>query len=418
MKYLDRIKQNVARLTPSKHAALIAFQKDTQEPSQLLFDANRYHWMQEENPHRRETGPQFWIYQKGDKVLGQQVGIPFCLSVRGKPYRGSWAVDLLLSPQSRLRGIGNVLNSVLQDENDVTVGIGISPEALKSFLRAGWVDLGKLPVFIRPLDARRILPLLNRHPDFVMVRFMAALCNIPLRLLDIGARMMVRFSGVVLEPVPRFDPRVDRVWETASRSFPVLAKRDYESLRWRFDLVPEASCYQRYYLCKGSRVCGYIVVRHSSRDAVSVATIVDFLSPPALITPMMAACIGEMRGSGAAVVYCRAGLPKAGRSLYPLGFCRRPSCTHVIARANEKSGLRREQISDPLGWFITTADSDGDYQEASDTLAHHSLQGSENVVRVMPPHSTGSDIEWTTPVFTQEEKGERENRPAPALHSK
>ena len=388
MKYLDRIKRNITRLTPGDQSALIAFQKEIEDPDLPPFDKQHYQWAHEKNPHRRAGGPQFWIYRKEDgTVHGQQVGIPFSLSVQGKPYTASWAVDLMVRPEFRMRGIGNALSEVLRQESDITVGIGITDDAYQSCLRAGWINLGKMQVFLRPLDTKRMLPLFNRSPDNVIHWTAATLCNTILYAVDLGCSLLTWFSGVKLEKTEEFDRRVDQVWEAASKFYPVIAKRDFKSLQWRFDAVAEARHYQRFYLYKDGNICGYVVVRNSKRDGVAVATIVDFLCPPSLIAPLMANCITTLRRSGAAVIYCRASFPRASKYLYPLGFCKRPSFTRIMASLNKKAGLPQELISEQSAWYITTADSDGDYREAGSSQSQLPVAEEKNDLLVRPSHT-------------------------------
>ncbi len=362
MKYLDRIKRHVTRLTPEAQTALVAFQREVQDPALPLFDKQYYQWMHEKNPHKGSDGPQFWIYRKDGIVHGQQVGIPFLLSVQGKLYSASWAIDLLVRPKFRMRGIGNLLGAAHQQDSDISVGIGISEDACKLYRRAGWLELGKMRVFIRPLDTRRMLPLFNCSPDNPGSRVAAMLGNAFLLVLDKGCSLLAWFSGVKLERTEQFDQRADQVWAVASKFYPVIAKRDSKSLQWRFDAIAEARHYQRFYLYKNDDVCGYLVLRNSKRNGVTVVNIVDFLCPPSLITPLMAVCIETLRCSDAAAIYCRALFPKAGKRLYSLGFCKRPFFTRIMAGINEKSGLAPEAISSESAWFITMADSDGDFR--------------------------------------------------------
>lgn len=366
MRYLDRIKRNIVRLGDDDWPALDAFQKEMRgmEPEFHPFDRRYYEWTQEKNPHKGEGGPQFWIYRGRDgSIQGQQVGIPFSLSVKGKPYRASWAVNLMVEPALRMRGIGNALSSVHQEDNDIALGIGISDDAYQSYRRAGWIDLGKMGVFIRPLDARAMLPLFGLSDD-LLHRTAAGICNGLLRLLDLNAALVFRlFRGIEVEPVERFDPRVDQVWEEAGKYYPILAKRDFCSLRWRFDEAVESACYRRYYLWKRGRVCGYFVLRQGTRDGVNVVNLVDFLCAPCMVSPLIARAVGVARALGGAALYCRVSIPRAGRYFRPLGFCRRSSFTRVMAIPNKTSGPAPELLSNPSSWFVTMADSDGDYFE-------------------------------------------------------
>ena len=190
-----------------------------------------------------------------------------------------------------------------------------------------------------------------------------------------------------LEKIEKFDHHVDQIWTVANKFYPVIAKRDYESLQWRFDTVAESRHYQRFYLYKGGNICGYIVVRNSKRDGVAVATIVDFLCPPSLITPLMASCIATLRRSGSAAIYCRASFPGASKHLYPLGFCRRPSFTRIMVSLNKNTGLTKELVSNRSVWYVTSADSDGDYREAGSSHSQLPVAEQKNSLLARPSHT-------------------------------
>ncbi len=370
MRYLDRIRRNITRLNEDDWPALEAFQEEMKkvEPDFIPFDRRYHEWIQKKNPHSRKGKPQFWIYRnKEGNIQGQQVGIPFSLIVRGKPYRASWAVNLMVEASLRKRGIGNVLSSVLQEENDVSLGIGISDDAYRSYRRAGWIDLGLMQVFVRPIDVQKMLPFLGLSRDSLLHRIGAVGCNLFLRLWDpCISWFFLRAGNISVEQIDRFDPRTDRVWEDSRKYYPVLAKRDYQSLKWRFDDTIGSDRYRRFYLWQRGRLVGYFVLRKGIRDGVEVMNIVDFLCPPSLVTSLMAGALSIARQERVAVLYCRIAMSAAGRRLYPVGFCRRPSFTRIMAIPNPDSDLKMESLSDPSTWFITLSDSDGDYFEESE----------------------------------------------------
>lgn len=54
------------------------------------------------------------------------------------------------------------------------------------------------------------------------------------------------------------DWRTQRIkpWSRSSCDYPILVKRDFKSVRWRFDEVPDATRYERYYLTHKAGVRG------------------------------------------------------------------------------------------------------------------------------------------------------------------
>src|SRR6185295_9946757 len=76
------------------------------------------------------------------------------------------------------------------------------------------------------------------------------------------ARLTARLRSAPgrLVPIEQFDERADAVWQHASPSYRVLARRDARWLSWRFDGAPDAEKLIRFYLERGGRPVGYVVL--------------------------------------------------------------------------------------------------------------------------------------------------------------
>ena len=359
MAYASKIKQQISRYVPADRAALVEFQQRMFGPGAFQSDEDQFRWLFEDNPYRPAEGPEFWLCKKDGKVVGQQAGIPFELKVGARCYRASWAIDLIVDPRWRLRGVGPVLSETYTERNALIAGMGISDLAYKAFLRAGWKDLGDLPLYVRPLDVPRMLK--NRPSSNPLAHVVAKAAHPLVRLADAAGEGAARWRNAVLEPIERFDVRVDGLWAAARERYAVIARRDYQALRWRFDMLPDPSRYERFYLMEEGRLRGYAVVCVGRRHGAMAGIIVDYLAMADWARPLFARCVEHLRRAGSAAVYCTTLNRHAERELYPLGFVRRESGSHFMIRLGSGPGPDVDTVATARNWFITLADSDADF---------------------------------------------------------
>ncbi|MBF0375521.1 MAG: hypothetical protein HQL39_19185, partial [Alphaproteobacteria bacterium] len=174
----------------------------------------------------------------------------------------------------------------------------------------------------------------------------------PLAVLDALSLAAARAAGTRFEEFKTFDHRVDALWPLAARHYPVIARRDFQQLAWRYDAAPQAAEYRRFAMLRGDSLLGWAVLRRE-RD---VAVLVDHLCEPRWQTALFAHCLAEARREGATVVACLA-LPRSTRRvLRALGFVSRPG-PRLVVSTNEEVAL----LSRPENWFLTDGDSDIDH---------------------------------------------------------
>jgi hypothetical protein len=262
----------------------------------------------------------------------------------------------MIDPEWRLRGVAPALMDSLRAATGLVIGLGISKDAHRAFVRAGWVDLGRVPSFVRllrPLQTGRP-PVGSWSPGPWVARLSRA--GAPLLAgYDGIARCAARAAGCRLEPVAAFDARSDALWQEMSGHWPVTARRDHLWLAWRFDAAPQADAYSRYYLYRGQALIGHAVLRRDG-DAVRI---VDYLCAPAWLSALFALCLTEARRQGAAVVACLA-LPRVTRkTLIALGFLRRGGPRLMVLP--QDPALPTAALTRPENWHITEADGDLDH---------------------------------------------------------
>jgi len=358
-RFKERIKKQIHLLQQKDTAELRRFQRELFGGENAIQVQEEHHrWLFDENPYNGNSPPQFWIYRDNErKIQGQQAGIPYLLQIGERVWRASWGIDLMVSPLLQARGIGAVLNELYVQQNEVTTAVGITEAAQKAHRRAGWLDLGTIPLYARPLSTAGIQA---GFPEGSPKGTIAAIAGYPLLCLAESIwKSYASGKKARLLPVTRFDERSDAVWKSASRDYPVLAQRDLKYLRWRFDLAPSRADYQRYYYYEGEDLKGYAVIRFGKRGDRPAALLSDFLCPAFCQKALLALVIHAARTGGANDLHCAVLSPHLReKEMKMLGFIPLPLRSHFMAIPAAENGPDRALLSNPNNWFITMANSD------------------------------------------------------------
>ena len=347
-------------------AELAAWWRAVFGPGWLAPERNR--WLYEQNPCLGPDGPGPWVCRRDGRIVGQQGEVPFDLQVGGELRRAVWAVDLHVDEAWRLRGVGPALIATLLEQRPIVCMVDLSDEGYAAFRGAGCTDLGLVPTYRRPLDARRALHM-NGAP--ARLRRLAPVVAPALRAADGLAGAAVRLAGARLVPVDRLDERTDEVWETARPHYPVMARRDLAALAWRIDERPDRDRLRRYYLVRRGRAVGYVVLRPTVSSGEPSTVVIDYLAPPAWVAPLLlAAGRAAHRRDGAVALSVKTRNERADRALRAAGFIRRARAhdrrlqllVHC-AEDSEASAL----IHQPGAWFLTATDSNLEHPVATDS---------------------------------------------------
>lgn len=347
-----RLNGLAARLEDADQADLQLFLERHFGTDSTQANPRSFAWRFRDTPHA-DGPPPVWICRRDGRIVGHQAGLPVRLRAGERDVAANWAIDLLVEPAWRLRGVAPALGAELQASAPLVCGLNISEAAHKTFRRAGWLDLGMVPRcarLIRPFETGT-RPLGTHAAD----RRTAVASRIAAPLLsayDAAALPLLR-ARTRLQPIARFDERADTVWRQAAPHYRVLARRDLACLRWRFDQAPQADAYDRHYLLRRGEPVGYLVTRQRGRSLMAV----DYLCPPGEVMALFAQALMLARRSGALLLACLAQPPEIQRRLAPLGFARLKGPRFMI-RIGDPS-LRG--LSDPRGWLLTDADSDLDH---------------------------------------------------------
>ena len=360
--------RGVGRYEPCDRPALEAFQRDNFGADSIQLSEDHFRWLFEEPPERDPEGMQLWVCKRNGGIVGQQAGIPFALKAGDHIRRASWAIDLMVAPEWRLRGVGPGLSETHAAVSEVTISLSMTDPAYKSYKRAGWMDLGNIPTYLRVLDPPRCLRV--SPYDGGLARIVARLGQPALTGASFAYHTAARALGGKLTEVDHFDRRADELWEAAAPQHTCIARRDWAFLNWRFDSIPTSQRHRRFIITKRDTLMAYVVLRVDRWRGESVGVVCDYLARPGWLMPAFALLVEQARRERMAAILCRTLNQHAARPLSMMGFLclknglRQP--TRMMARVAPDRQELAPLLGDPRNWFVTTADSDMGFKELGD----------------------------------------------------
>lgn len=365
MSYLDKILRSVAPYDSSDKVALRDFQRTYFGEHSRQVDDSFEDWLFTRNPHAE--GPSLWICKRDGIVVGQQGSIPVRLKIDDAEYRAAWLIDLMVRPEWRLKGVPPALFASSLKSIDIMLGLGIEDGAYRTLRRGGWTEVTRMSYFVRPIDPQAC----------------GAGLNAPKLLTRLAPRML--FSGSVhiagsvtgaatrteLEPIDAFDERVDAIWAAAKKDYPIVVKRDFAHLRWRFDESPQRALYQRYYLKRKGQVVGYAVTRRKDWNGYIAANVVDYFAQRKSIGPLLALLFRELAAKGAVAVFVDQIHTGTERTLKALGCMRVRESWRFMFKPSDPQSPLSERLANAGDWFVLPADSDYEHIIIAAEQAHN-----------------------------------------------
>lgn len=347
--YAERARRQVRPYDPWAHDAVLQLRRQAWGDSPQA-GAPFFNWLYE-----GPMGAGLWTVENGGAVVAVQGAIGIRLMVGGRPLKGAWLVELFVDPSQRFRGLGALMTQVAVGGFDVTLGVELSEEAYRTFGRLGWTDLGTVPLWARPLDLARVLR--ARGPAALHG---AALAVGPAQhVADAFLDATLATAGLEAKEVSRFGAEVDRLFDTASLRFEVIARRDAATLNAHFAEYPEPGRYRLLTFHDRGRLVGWAVLRMGERHGLPAGYVVDLLTERRWFLPVVGRCLSILRRDGAAMAYIVHASPEAD-DLRWLGFTRRDTGWRLMVH---ETGLPREtraRLSRPDAYYLTAGDSNMD----------------------------------------------------------
>jgi GNAT superfamily N-acetyltransferase len=321
-------------------------------------DPARWNWLTASNPQRTDDGCPVWIARDDDAVVGVLGAIPFELEVAGAACSASWAIDVMVDPLHRGRGIGTALVRAHQRSCRIALAFGLSDGGYATFRRAGESYVGTASSHAFACDPRIVASTARHSPTRAAIA--RSVSTAPIAGLRALARL--RAGRIELVAIDAFDEGVDRVWRDVSPFYRVVARRDATWARWRFDQSPDADGYRRYYVVHRGRMIGYVVFRASVWRDLPALEILDYFVRPRDVGRLFALAIRLARREGNATVLCTTLNTRAERTLRLMGFLKRKNAgaTFRVTAYTDDGDPVREALHQRDGYFLTRADSDVD----------------------------------------------------------
>jgi hypothetical protein len=243
------------------------FGHDRANASQLRWD-----WQYARNPNVPPGGLQIWLAREGPTVIGQYAAMPVRLEVQGREVDGSWGMDVMVAPERRRQGVGEMLFRTWDRHVGAAMGLGLSPSSRRLFEKLRWPYLRAVPGLMKPLTRRA----LRQGTWPVAVNRLVSAVTYPYIRFVARARPL----AAQIEPLRHFDERFTELWERLRSRFGLSVRRDASYLNWKYVEPPHV----RYFvvaLKRDETVGGYAVYRHLQEPRGRVTLLVDFLADPA-----------------------------------------------------------------------------------------------------------------------------------------
>lgn len=261
----------IARYQPTDRRGLDAlvrrvFGHDAANARQL-----RWRWQHTRNPGAPSDGPLILVAREGPAIVAQQSSMPVTLQAAGREWRAGWATDLMVAPERRRQGIGEMLFRAFDRSVDAALGLGVGPASRPIMQKLKWPHLDAVPCLVKPLTRRAL-----RQPRWPMpLNRLVSAATLP------AVRLVARSRPLAaqIEPIRHFDTRFTELWERLAPRFDLAVRRDAPYLNWRF-IEPPHVRYSAVALKRGETIGGYATYRHVHEPLGRVTLLVDFLADP------------------------------------------------------------------------------------------------------------------------------------------
>lgn len=359
----ERLRTRLARrfrvdpVTPDRRDDVCAFFREAyrDQPTAYAFEDPvhvRRHW-----EWINEVGGVGWICTREGRVVGHFAATRAEAATGGALVPIRWGRDLIVSPEERQAGVGPFLIvSAIESEPTPFLIAGLNEEVYPIYQRLGFVDLGRIPLFVKVYQPERLFATV---PWSAARRTAAAMLTRCARVVPRSARR----AGLAVTTIERFDDAFDRFWASVETALPNVVRRTSASMTWRYRHHPD----HRYTVLAAhgpAGLRGIAVVRRGRSRGLPAGFITELLTAPGDTGAMLdlvdeAERLLTSEGESLAFIRCAVRWKAQERALRSAGFLPAPSPLHfmmagVQGHPHESSLIRGDD------WFLNTGDSDLD----------------------------------------------------------
>jgi GNAT superfamily N-acetyltransferase len=213
----------------------------------------------------RETG--------SNQLIGQAVQIATRVALASEECRAS--ICLSVATDTEWRGLG-VFSALLNGASEMSGAAGMActfafpnPQSLPSFIkRAGYTDVGAVPLLLRPANVSRLLRKRLGRPTAALAAPLGVFWHTP--------RPSSPDPNIVIETVEKFDASFNELWRRLKTRHPVMIVRDAAYLNWRFGEAPTRR-YVTFAARTAERLAGFIVLRTAPVGPFDAGLVIDFI---------------------------------------------------------------------------------------------------------------------------------------------
>lgn len=334
--------------------------------AQYKFPA-RWSWQFVENPFWDGNGLPIWLAEADDQIVGQTCVMMVPLKWADRSCLAGWAVDTVVLPDYRRQGIGRQLQATQTKDNDIVMGLMMSPITRRFKVGLGWEEANPVielykTIRFSPQQARAIvankLGAGNMLSSACRLRHAAGALATSLsffkRLRDLlGPRTGIH--SITVERVERFDDGIDQLWTRLAPHFPLIVQRDAAYLNWKFAEQPHMD-YDKFVARRGQTVSGYVITRTGTPPEARMGIIADLFAASeddAVLRRLLVHAIGHLRREGVNGIIAASSVPEYVAHFLQQGFRRTRELIPMF-----RSKTVAQMPTD--GWFLSVGDHDWD----------------------------------------------------------
>lgn len=311
-----------------------------------------------------ESRPSAWEYVGEDDgaVVAYYAALPYRYRVDGQTRLAAMVCDVMTHPQWRGRGlftgIGRHATTDLAHSGAAfTTGYPIRPEVIPGHLKIGWRIVQSLPVWLRPLGSRSMLPPQLRLISPILdacLQFMQRILARPRRLDACDVLERDQFLSSLAD-----SPEYARFLERWMGGVPNALIKDAAFIRWRTGAP--GSRYQFITLRHEGDLVGLAIVRPTELKGIRCLAVLDFMLVPGY--EQSARSLHHTLGSvavahGLDAVACMCSQVWARRYRFiRCGYLRTPAVFSLIVKKLDLQ-LQEATVTDGSRWHVFWLDSD------------------------------------------------------------
>lgn len=264
-KFYQSFKETFHNNTPAQHAqSLQDFQKSEFGDNTYQQDINFNNWMYNQNP----SNDRYYCLQD-NQVVGQQSAIGTELVLNGELINAAYAIDLRIRPEWKMKGLGVAMIGALMEKYDVLIGIGVSDEAYKMFIRQGWKDLGRTETFLKPLDMSCLKKRTLKASFSTSLKFIIALL-----ISNLSNFYRQHFSKkYIFKKILHFTKDHENIVDNSLNNNVISSRKTKEYLNWRFINFPGINKYENYELIDNNAPRAFFSIKKTQMNGTDIIII-------------------------------------------------------------------------------------------------------------------------------------------------